>query len=704
MRRTIIRGSARSTLMYDAPMPTMTSKRSAPKKRSTTKRRPITAEDLLKLQIVSSPRLSPDGSLVVFVKKHIIADKNEYVTNLWIVASDGSSDPRQFTSGGKDSQPHWSPDGSRIAFVSGRERTRMQICVMNAQGGEAVPLTTFPEGTIGQIRWSLDGAMIGASFRDVHVDWTEKAKAERKEKGLSDPPRVIDDWWYRLDGDGYFIAQRHHLYLINAQTGKHRKVYDQDVMGHFSFDFAPDSKRLVIATNRDRKAMIRPWKDELLILDVASGKTKQVPNLPEGPKAEVQWSPDGKCLAYAGRIGKDGLYDTNNLELFVCDPVRGHARSLTGKEDYCLLAAAISDSSELSFAPHFRFMPDSRRIMMQIGWQGESHLASVGVAGGRIQFHTHGARMHALGNMSADGNILTFTMGTATQMDEVYVSRVKPSWVGPLTDFNGPLLKELDISKPQVAWVKTADGTRCQVWMMKPAGFKRSRKYPAVLEIHGGPHAQYGLGFFHEFQTLAANGYVVFFANPRGSKGYGREHTTAIRGSWGGADWVDIQAVMQRMKAQPFVNPKKMGVMGGSYGGYMTNWVIGHTREFAGAITDRCVSNLVSMGGNSDYVDEPDQYWEGNSWDRPETRWAQSPIKYLGNARTPTLIIHSEGDLRCNVEQSEQVFSALKLLNVPTRFVRYPASTSHGMSRGGPPDLRIHRLNQILDWWRKYLK
>jgi dipeptidyl aminopeptidase/acylaminoacyl peptidase len=295
-------------------------------------------------------------------------------------------------------------------------------------------------------------------------------------------------------------------------------------------------------------------------------------------------------------------------------------------------------------------------------------------------------------------------MGTSSELDEIHISRINPRWVGPLTNFNGPLLKELDIAKPQTAWVKTADGTRCQVWIMKPANFKRGRKYPAVLEIHGGPHAQYGLGFFHEFQTLAANGYVVFFSNPRGSKGYGRDHCAAIRGQWGGADWVDIQAVTQLMKQQAFVNPKKMGVMGGSYGGYMTNWVIGHTREFAGAITDRCVSNLVSMAGNSDYVEEPDQYWEGNFWDRPEARWDQSPITFIGNARTPTLIIHSEGDLRCNVEQSEQVFSALKLLNVPTRFVRYPTSTSHGMSRGGPPDLRIHRLNQILDWWRTYLK
>ena len=202
---------------------------------------------------------------------------------------------------------------------------------------------------------------------------------------------------------------------------------------------------------------------------------------------------------------------------------------------------------------------------------------------------------------------------------------------------------------------------------------------------------------------LSAAGYVVFYSNPRGSKGYGRDHCAAIRGDWGGADWVDIEAVIAFMKDQPFVNKKRMAVMGGSYGGFMTNWAIGHTDEFACAITDRCVSNLVSMFGSSDYLEPPDLYWAGNAWDRPEVMWNASPLKYLGNAKTPTLIIHSEGDLRCNIEQAEQVFATLTHLGVPTRLVRYPAACSHGMSRGGPPDMRLHRLEQILGWLKEYL-
>lgn len=670
------------------------------------KKRRVTPEDLLKYQFVSDPQISPDGLSIVFVKKHV-GEKNEYINNLWIVPSSGKVEPRQFTSGGKDTQPRWSPVGSRIAFASGRDKPKPQVWTIPASGGEATPLTKFPEGSLGAIKWSPDGKFIAATFREADPEWTEKAKNDRKESGLSDPPRVLDDWWYRLDGDGYFNAQRHHLYLIDTTTGKHRSLYSKDTLGHFHFDWSPDSRQLAIATNRDRKAMIRPWKCELLRVDVSTGRVTPIPGIPEGPIEKVSWSPDGKHIAYSGREGHTSIYDTDNLELWVCDPVKGNPRCLTNQEDYCLLGVAIADCSEVAFTSNIMWTRDGKRIYMLIGWQGESHIASVASTGGKMRFHTHGARMHAMGNQSADGKSLTFTMGTANTLDEVYVSGISPRRVEALTDFNGPLLAELDLAKPHAAWVKAEDGHKVQVWYMRPpqlADSANGHRCPAVLEIHGGPHAQYGLGYFHEFQILCAAGYAVFFSNPRGSKGYGRDHCAAIRGSWGDKDWLDIQAVTQFMKSQSWVNPKRLGVMGGSYGGYMTNWVIGHTNDFAGAITDRCVANLVSMFGSSDYTDSEDMYWPGNSWDRPEDMWRMSPLKYLGNCTTPTLIIHSEGDLRCNVAQSEETFTALKLNNVPTRFVRYPSSTSHGMSRSGPADLRMHRLNQILGWWKRWLK
>ena len=682
----------------------------APKSRPRAKqgagKRPVRPEDLTRYIVVSSPQISPDGRRIVFVRKHV-GEKNEYVTNLWMARTDGSGEPTAFTSGGKDGHPRWSPGGSRIAFISRREKTRPQIYVMNADGGEATALTKFPEGSIGTFKWAPDGRSLAVSFRKQDPEWREEAKKEREKKGLSDPPRVIEGWWYRLDGDGYFNAQRYHLYLVDAETGEHRKVYDKDNLSLFSFDFSPDSKKLAITTNLDRKAMIRPWKTELLILDIRSGALRAVPGLPEGPKDAVAWSPDGSRLAYAGREDRDDLYSVENLQLWVWDAAKGEARCLTKKEDYCLMAITIGDVAEVAFDANLRWSPDSKRIFMKLGWHGEMHVASIRARGGTITFHTEGAAEYDMGNLSGDGRCMALTRMSATKLPEVFVGEIEGDAISttPLTGFNKPVLKELAMAEITSHWVTSADGTKVQVWVMMPPGFKKGgrKKYPAVLEIHGGPHGQYGVGYFHEFQVLAAAGHVVFFSNPRGSKGYGRDHCAAIRGDWGSADWADLQAVIEFMQDHPHVDATRMGVMGGSYGGYMTNWIIGHTKVFAGAISDRCVSNLVSMAGNSDFIEAPDVYFPGNVWDRPETRWEQSPLKYLGNAKTPTLLIHSEGDLRCNIEQSEQVYAALRLLNVPTKFVRYPRSTSHGMSRGGPPDMRLHRLGQIVEWWGKWL-
>lgn len=685
-------------------------KKTVKKARSTTTRkRLITPEDLLRFQTLSDTQVSPDGGHVIFTHK-VVSEKNAYHTNLWIVPTNAKgrgAQPRAFTSGNRDSRGRWSPDGRTVAFISAREsKAKPQIYLMPATGGEARKLTNFPEGSISGYRWSPDGTMLAVRFREQAAEWTEDAKKQREQKGLTTPARVIDDWWYRLDGDGYFGAQRFHLYIVDVATGAHRVIYNKDTLGFFDFDFSPDSKYIALTSNRDPKAMVKPWATELLRLNVATGSVTRIPNVPQGTKSAVRWSPDGRLIAWAGREGVDDTYSTENLHLYVCDARTGRTRNLTGKEDYCLLAAALSDTADAAFEANIQWSRDSKRIFMQLGWHGETHVASIPAKGGEITMHTAGPYAHQMGNLSSDGSLIALTRGSATALDEVHITRTDKARFNPtrLTNLNGPLLSTLKLSVPQDHWIEAADGTRVHVWTMNPANYSPRQKHPAVLEIHGGPHAQYGVGFFHEFQVLAAAGYMVVYSNPRGSKGYGRDHCAAIRGAWGGNDWADIQAVIRFMRHRKDINPRKMGVMGGSYGGYMTNWVIGHTNVFAGAITDRCVSNLVSMFGNSDFTDEPDRYWPGNSWDRIEARWEQSPLKHLGNAKTPTLIIHSEGDLRCNIEQAEQVFTALKLNNVPTRFVRYPRETSHGFSRGGPPDLRLHRLGQILAWWARWLR
>jgi dipeptidyl aminopeptidase/acylaminoacyl peptidase len=671
--------------------------------------RAVTPEDLLRLHVVSDPQISPDGTTILFVEKHV-GEKNEYETNLWLVPADGArtkaaAEPRQFTSGKRDAHGRWSPDGQKIAFISARDKPKPQIFLMASTGGEATPLTRFPEGAIKDFKWSPNGRKLAVVYREAEPGRTKEAAKAREASGASAPPYVIDDFYYRLDGDGYFGSQRFQLYIVDVTSGEHRLLRSERA-GSFEFDWSPDSLELVIAVNLSREPLLVWWKDELLRVDAESGKSRKIAEVPPGPKQAVRWSPDGRTIAFAGREGKES-WGVHNTRLYLYDLKEKRTRDLTGSEDYCLASATLSDSAEPAFGAQLEWSPDSRRIFMNIGWHGEMHVASIPVSGGKLTFHTKGRASIALGNLSADGTRAALSFATALLPAEIavgsFTSEAGPLSTKVLTRFNSALVEQLAVAEAEPHWIDSADGTKVHVWVIKPPGFKPSRKYPTVLEIHGGPHAQYGETFFHEFQVLAAAGYVVVYSNPRGSKGYGDEHSAAIKGNWGQADWRDMQAVIAFMKGLPYVDTTRMGVMGGSYGGYMTNWAISHTDEFAAAITDRCVSNLVSMVGSSDLPLVPGEYWAGNSWDQTEAIWEQSPLKHFGKVNTPTLVIHSEGDLRCNVEQAEQVFAALKLRKVPTRFVRYPSSTSHGLSRSGPPDLRLHRLHQILEWWKNYL-
>ncbi|MEX0716242.1 MAG: S9 family peptidase [Planctomycetaceae bacterium] len=687
-------------------------------------------EDLTRFVVVSDPRMAPDGSRVLFARKHI-GEKNEYVTNLWVVPVEGKSPgagaPRQFTAGGKDAHGRWSPDGSRIAFIGergkGKEKSPPQIHVISAAGGEAAPLTDFPEGKIRGFKWSPDGTKLAVAFRETHPDWTADAKKSREASGASTPPRVFESLYYRLDGDGYFGEQRFKLYLVDAATGESTLLFDRDEPGTFDFDWSPDSSELAVIANPHDDAVLRPWLSSLFRVDAQTGEVREVPGLPEGKKGCVRWSPDGTRIALAIAPGRE-IWGIRNFRLFVCDSEKGNPRDLFEKHDLCLMAVTSSDVAEIDFATNLFWRPNSDEIFFQLGRHGEQHLASIGVAGGDVAVHTSGRRVIVPGDFDRAGECLAAcasdplappeiaVLGRGAgfppgRVDEGGISETGRQGCPPhlLTDFNGPLLAELDLAMPEPTWLDTPSGTKLQAWILRPpasAPLAVSRR-PAVIEVHGGPHLQYGETYFHEFQTLAAAGYVVAYCNPRGSKGYGEAHCLAIQANWGGPDWEDVCVLRDHLKSLPDVDPQKLGIMGGSYGGFMTNWAIGHTDEFAAAITDRCVSNLVSMAGSSDIPLIRGGSWDSNACDDIDLIWEQSPLKHFANVSTPTLVIHSEGDLRCNIEQGEQVFAALKHRGVPTRFVRYPPETSHGMSRGGPPDLRIDRLRRILEWWREYL-
>jgi len=397
------------------------------------KRRKITPEDIREFRLVSDPQISPNGETVVFVHKR--ADKpNTFRTELWTVPSAGGA-ARSFTSSGKDAKPRWSPDGKRIAFVSSGRAESAQLFTISVDGGEATQLTRFPEGQIAAYAWAPDGTKLAVTFREQDPDWTKAAAEKREADGESDPPRVLDDLLYRLDGDGYFNAQRHALYVVDAETGDHRKVFAKDTLGYFSFDWSPDSRELVVAANIHRRALLEPFRTELFRVDVRTGKPSKVPDLPQGPKASPCWSPDGKQIAYAGRVGKDDIYSVENLELFVCDARSGKAKSLTKDQDYCLLAIGLDDLAEVEFAPRLQWARDGKRIFCSIGHEGRMHTCAVPARGGKLEFLSSGPGNCFMGNQSRDGLRMAAMLGNPTTPPEIAVARVDADYAECYRDF-----------------------------------------------------------------------------------------------------------------------------------------------------------------------------------------------------------------------------------------------------------------------------
>ncbi len=663
-------------------------------------RRDIKPEDLTLFQLVSDPQASPDGRRILFAKSQV-SDKNKVVANLFTV-NVAEGDVKQLTQGeGGAGHGRWSPDGGKVAFISGREKPSAQIYLIPTDGGEASKLTSFPEGSVGGFKWSPDGAHIVAAFRETAGDRTTKAQKEREEKGLSTPPWVIDTTWYREDGDGYFGGQRYKLYHVDVETGKHKLLYDEAAMGDYGFDWLPDSSGLIVSHSAEKDPLLTTPNDQLYHVPL-KGKAKMLKGLSEGSKGMPAVSPDGKSVAYVGDHDKSDPWGVRNDKVYISPVDGGEQRCLTDKDDYDVAALTLSDTSAAG-SPILEWSTDGKSLFVAVATKGEVQLGVVDVKKGGLGLITEGTHILGVGNTSKDGKVRAMTHADFTSLIEVAVLVGGKTKI--LTSFNKDYLDKVKVAPTEEVWVDSTDGTKVQTWVVKPADFNPKKTYPCVIEVHGGPHGQYGVGFFHEFQVLAAQGYVVVFSNPRGSKGYGEKFCAAIRGNWGSKDWDDVKAVTEWAQHQTYVKAGQIGVMGGSYGGYMTNWAVSHSDVYKAAITDRCVFNWLSAGGNSDYPLNRDGYFGGKAWGSHKDikiLWDQSPISHFDNVKTPMLIIHSEGDLRCNVEQAEQVFYVLKCKGIETRFVRYPQSTSHGLSRNGPPDLRVHRLNQIVEWWKRF--
>jgi len=665
------------------------------------KLRNITSNDLYLINIISNQELSPDGKNIVFSVQKVDKITEKKFNNLWIAPTNGGN-VYQFTFGNhSDIQPIWSPDGKKLAFLSNRiDEKQFQIFTISFEGGEANALTQM-NGEFNNFAYSPDGKKIVACFRKKDQDAVER-ELDSKKKDLGIVCRRIDRVFYKLDGYGYLPKERWHLWVIDAKTGHSTQITDSKIHDHTNPNWSPDCKHVVYQSNTSENPDLVPDADDLFILDIVSKQVNKVIT-PFGSKSRPIFSPDGKTIAYFGQEGKNVDWK-NNLVWIVPSDSSKPAIALTIHFDLSAVGNTINDIGSPGIKPP-TWSLDGNKLFFQAIKHGNTNLYSIDIRGEKLEEVISNQGVVGDYNFDKSQDKIGYFFATMHDPGQIYIKELIDKPGKQLTNLNQDWLSKVNLGSIEEFWFKGSDENDLQAWVIKPPDFDPSQKYPSILEIHGGPMVQYGNLFMHEFYFLAANGYVVYFTNPRGGRGYGEKHTKAIHGGkWGTVDYEDLMKLSDLMEKKPYIDKAQMGVTGGSYGGYMTAWIIGHTNRYKAAVAQRVVSNLLSMWGSSDFNWSFQTIFGNKAPYEDITRlWQCSPMKHLGSAKTPTLVIHSQDDLRCPIEQGEQLYIGLKNLGVPSEFLVFPDSP-HGVSRVGRTDRRIARLEGIMDWFERYLK
>lgn len=651
----------------------------------------ITPDDLASFAFLSDAQLSPDGTRVAYVHRTMDAGTNEYRSAIWSVPYDGSSAPAQLTPGARqESSPRWSPDGRWLAFLSdegapakpGSPKPPKRVLVMAAAGGEPRRLTTFADDC-SDIVWSPRSDSLMVVVKDA-----------REAEPVEGAPKVYDRLRYKSDEAGHLDLRRRHLWHVCLDGTPARRITEGD-WDDTAPAFSPDGTRLAFvssrADDRDLTTVADIWT---VALD--GGTARRVTN-GRGTYGNPSWSPDGTrigCYGIAEATGSSG----RNVRLWSFPAGGGEGTDLLGDWDRTVGSVVMSDMRAQAQTIPPVWTPDGSRVHFVGTDQGTANAYSVSASGGDLRAATLGA--HQIVSVTFDRTVTrsAAVRATATEPGEVHAG--EPG--GPLrqlTRANEAFLRTRWIAQPERVEVTGAGGWTIEGWLLRPRGFDPSRSWPLVLEVHGGPHAAYGNAFFHEFQVLAGRGYAVLYVNPRGSHGYGDRFVQACVGDWGGDDYLDLMAAVDHALTLGWVDRSRLYVTGGSYGGFMTNWIVGHTDRFKAAVTQRSISNNVSAFGTSDIGWH---FWEAEHlatpWRDPQRLIERSPLTYVERVRTPLLILHAERDFRCPIEQAEQLFAALKVLGREAVFVRYQ-DDNHDLTRGGKPRNRIDHCRRIVDWF-----
>jgi len=657
-------------------------------------KRKIVPEDLWKLRFVGDPQVSPDGHRVVFVVTETDLENNGYRSELWMAETDDPESVRPLTRAPegdlavRDGSPRWSPDGKKVAFVSNRDGEHRIYCI-SVGGGEARPVGDF-KGSISAIEWSPDGEKIAFVAEPPEEHEEEESKAD-----VYSTRRLR----HKFNGRGFMDdSRRNQVWVTDAGGGETQQLTDH-MNDHGEPNWSPDGERLLFTADRrcERKMYYVP---DLYSLKIADGSIRRITE-GTGPVALPRFSPAGDIVAFFGHDEGDSI--TANQQLCLIPPLGGDYRSLTAGFDRSVGNSITADARFDDGPGGPVWCRDGESLLFNLTDGGECVLYEVDLEGDTCIVKGLPPVVTSYSANSTGQPTIAVVAADYDSPGDVWIARDGGQPV-KFTGFNEEFFSGVELARPERVTSSSPDGRETEGWLLRPIGHSSGEKYPLVLEIHGGPAGTSGWAFFHQYQLLAAAGFGVLYTNPRGSKGYGQQHAAGVIGDWGGGDYHDLMAAVEAACDRDWVDEARLGVTGGSYGGYMTNWIVSQTTRFTAAVTFRSISNLYTKYGCSDIGFYSNRRGMGGAelWEEEDFIMSRSPIRYAPNVETPTLIVHAEDDLRCPMEQAEQWFVALKRLGVECEFVRYDGE-HHDLSRSGKPYNRVDRLHRMLDWFKRHL-